>query len=251
MTWRSEEKKTIVPDIVIKQRQEYAKKLGLQINEVVSNDSTLNKLVNLIIWHGSLPRGSGGSRYDFDFAVFFHASSPAELLEAARNYSGVIASKCPQLTWRNDLHYDGMRMFEAHTHWNIDGENWLHIGVHLYREKALQEIFGAFDWQNPERPNHGFFRLFESWRRFCFYYRHWIYEGSPVYDPNSLFVKAKAIDYLPPTWLSRELFDVITCILQGYINSNNGICTVIESKQLALDMVAAMSYILERKPIGR
>jgi hypothetical protein len=204
-----------------------------------------------MLWHGSLPRVSGGSNYDIDYAIFLRVGTPPELLEAARLFTKKVIDSSQEVTWRDDLHYDGMMMFEVHTHWDTIKKNLPHIGAHFYREAALQELLAEFDWRAAWRMDQAFFRLLESWRRYCFFYRHWIYEGIPLYDPRSIYNKVIELGCSPPTWLVAELHDVVLCILQGYASSSSGICTVPDSKQLALDMVATMAYALEGKPIGR
>jgi len=240
-----------VPGAEIARRQEFAKRLGEQISGLIQNDRELSELGVLVVWHGSLPRGSGGSNYDIDYAIFLRAGTPSELLEAARLFTKKVLDSSQEVTWRDDLHYDGMMMFEVHTHWDTVNRNLPHIGAHFYREAALQELFGEFDWRAAWRADHAFFRLLESWRRYCFFYRHWIYEGIPLYDPYSIYEKAKKLGFSPPTWIVAELRDVVLCILRGYATSSSGICTVPDSKRLALDMVATMAYVLECKPMGR
>ena len=240
-----------VPGATIAERQEFAKRLGEQISGLIQNNRELSEIGVLMLWHGSLPRASGGINYDIDYAIFLRVGTPPELLEAARLFTKKVIYSSQELTWRDDLHYDGMMMFEVHTHWDTVKRNLPHIGAHFYREAALQELFGEFDWRAAWRTGQAFFRLLESWRRYCFFYRHWIYEGIPLYDPCSIYEKAKKLGCSPPTWLVAELRDVVLCILRGYATSSSGICTVPDSKQLALDMVATMAYALERKPMGR
>lgn len=240
-----------ISGVAVAERQEFARRLGKQVSELIQNDRELSEIVVLMLWHGSLPRGRGGSNYDIDYAVFLRTATPPELLEAAGRFTKQVMESTQEVTWRDDLHYDGMMMFEAHTHWDTVSRNLPHIGVHFYRETALQELFGDFDWRAAQRPNHSFLRLFESWRRYCFFYRHWIYEGMPLYDPCSLYEKAEKSGCSPPTWLVAELRDVVLCILRGYSSSSQGMCTVPDSQHLALDMVASFAYALERKPMGR
>ncbi len=240
-----------IPGTEIAERQEFAKRFGGQISGLIQNDSELSEIGVLMLWHGSLPRASGGRNYDIDYAIFLRVGTPPELLEAARLFTKKVVDSSPEVTWRDDLHYDGMMMFEAHTHWDTVRRNLPHIGAHFYREAALQELLGDFDFRAAWRDDQAFFRLVESWRRYCFFYRYWIYEGIPLYDPHSIYDKARKLGCSPPAWLVAELRDVVLCILQGYTSSSRGMCTVSDSQQLALDMVATMAYALEGKPMGR
>jgi hypothetical protein len=242
-----------IPVEEIQRRQKFAQRVGRKVSKVVENSSSLGRMVELIIWHGSLPRGMGGRMYDVDYAVFLRSASATALLEAAATFSSEITDKLEEVTWRRDLHYDGMTMFEAHTHWDIIVEDLAktHIGVHFYQHRALLELFGDKDWRGSERPSCTFFSLFELWRRYCFFYRHWIYEGVAVYDPSCKFEGAEDLGYLPAEWFLEELHDVVGCILRGYRLCAYEVCTVADSRKLALDMVAAMAYSLEGKPMGR
>lgn len=236
----------------IGQRQAFAKRLGRKISDLVANTRELREIVTLLLWHGSLVRGKGGKKYDIDYAVFLRRDKTMDLINAAAVFTQRVTNKLQEIVCRRDLHYDGMTMFEAHTHWDITEESFsdTYIGVHFYREIALQELLGNIDWRVEHPPRSTFFRLLDSWRRYCFFYRHWIYEGVALYDPDSIYKKAKNLSYLPPKWMLEELNDVVRCILSSYSSSPDGICTVSESKQLALDIVAALAYSLEGRPIG-
>lgn len=236
----------------IRRRQIFAKDLGRKISDLIRRENEIREIVTLMLWHGSLVRARGGNKYDIDYAVFLHSDKPAELIDRATVFTKKVIDSSEKISWRRDLHYDGMTMFEAHTHWDIVEKAFsdTHIGVHFYREIAIKEILGKLDWRADRRSSSTFLSLFESWRRYCFFYRHWIYEGFALYDPHSIYKQAKRQDCLPSKWLIEELTDVARCVLAGYSYSSDGKCTVSDSKKLALDIVATLAYALEGKPIG-
>jgi len=235
----------------IKRRQEVAQVLGEKIASLIERNRKLNNIVELLLWHGSLPLGRGGECYDIDYALFLQASTATDLLEAAELVSREVVSNCKEITWRNDLHYDGQRMFEAHTHWDPVDKDLPHIGVHLYRTEVQNELLNKFDWRSNQRPKAPFLRMLDSWQRYCFFYRHWIYEGVPLYDPKSIYEQMKNLGFSPTDWLISELREVLSCTLMEYRSSQEIPCTVSTSQTLALERVALWAYAIEGLPIGR
>ncbi|OGO23382.1 MAG: hypothetical protein A2144_01055 [Chloroflexi bacterium RBG_16_50_9] len=234
----------------VARRQLFTQRLGQEISCSIQH-SSLQSIVALVLWHGSLPRGKGGSKYDVDFAVFLRTTTPSALLDTATRFTEEVMDNTKDLTWRHDLHYDGMTMFEAHTHWDTMDATLPHIGVHFYRKIALRELLAEQDWRTEQASDSTFFRVLESYRRYCFFYRHWVYEGFPLYDPDLIYNRLKSLGYSPPIWLVTELRDVVLCVLRGYRCSPHGMCTVCDSKHIAWDFVATLAYAIEGMPIGR
>ncbi len=235
----------------IARRQGFARKLGEQMVSVIQNDQKLTSRVTMMLWHGSLPLGKGGKAYDIDYAVFLRSTDPQELVDDAEAFAANISKHLPSVTWRDDLHYDGMKMFEAHTHWDYVRRDLPHIGAHFYRQDALHELLDDCPWRCNRRPQTSFFLLLDLWRRYCFFYRHWIYEGVSLYDPHNYYSRIKKVGFSPPPWLIVELRSVLISIFRGYASSKEGMCTVTDSKNLAFDLAALMAYAIEGIPIGR
>lgn len=235
----------------IERRQQWAKRLSSTLRNTIRSTTDLSDSVELVIWHGSLPRGRGGRRYDVDLAVFLRAQSPCDLLSASAHFLQSAISRLPELSYRGDLHYDGMRMFEAHGHWDSIADATLpHIGVHTYRSSALCELFGPAEWRSGPLTSYGFYRMLNSWSRFCFFFRHWIDEGEPIYDPAEYVSRARTAGCDPPDWLVSELCLVAKACVTAYAPSSEP-CTVGASRKRALSLVAMLAYALEKRPIGR
>lgn len=235
----------------IERRQDFALGLGKEIGDLIGQSSKLGEVVTLFLWHGSLPLGTGGKRYDVDYAFFLMSPTASDLLDSGETVSEEVVKALPRITWRRDLHYDAMWMFEAHTHWDPVDPTLPHIGVHLYRCEALYELAGDSGWRKDHRPAASPLHLLDSWRRYCFFYRHWIYEGVPLYDPNCLFQEIQNKGFSPPTWLLSDLSDMVRCVAKSYLADSKGSCTVDDSRDLALSLFALLAYGIEGKPIGR
>jgi len=231
--------------------QAFAGKLNERLSQAVAMDAWLSLNVHLIIWHGSLPKGEGGDKYDIDYAVFMNAYGARELMDSSREFATKVAERLREVAWRNDLHYDGMDMFEAHTHWDLCGTDLPSVGVHLYQKTAINEVVGKQSWRSAQETSACFFRELMSWRRFCFFMRHWVYEGVPVYDPKRVFKEMSSLEHRMPDWMRERLREAIQCAILGYTKSKKGMCTVKESKGILLDMIAMLAYSSEDRPIGR
>ena len=144
----SSESGAIITHREIVRRQNFARNINAKLEGLVSGDPGLQENVALIIWHGSLPLGVGGKRYDFDYAVFLPTKGASNLLEHSRYFVSTVAKLLPELIWRDDLHYDGASMFEAHTHWDALDPTLPHAGVHLYQESAINELLGKQTWKS-------------------------------------------------------------------------------------------------------
>lgn len=243
---------TRIPDSEIQRRQTYAKGLGKSVATLIELDAELSTLVSLIIWHGSLPLARGGSRYDVDFAIFIRSETPDDLIAVGELLSTKVQQTLTDLSWRQDIHYDGMRMFDAHTHWDPNDSTLPHVGVHFQTEAAKSELTGECTWRDPNLPrSFPFLYIYDLWRRFSFYYRHWIYEGVPVYDPRGFYRTVQSRGCAPAVWFKERLQLTVRCLLKGYETSPDGVCTVSDSRETALEFVASLAYVLEGTPIGR
>jgi hypothetical protein len=81
----------------IKRRQVFANELNGDIQVIIKNETCLSNIVNLVIWHGSLPLGEGGEKYDIDYAVFMNAHGVRELMEYSKEYLFTMVWICLKL----------------------------------------------------------------------------------------------------------------------------------------------------------
>lgn len=235
----------------IKRRQVFAQKACAILANIIKDDPELYAKILLGIWHGSLPRGVGVNQWDIDLGFFVRVEKVDELMAVASHFGSTSDSLVTELSWRQDVHYDGMRMWEAHTHLDPLDKSQPHLGIHFYRHSALRELEVDPLWAHPERPNTSFYCMLDGWQRLQYFRRHWIYEGLPFYDPDELFPVLTHLAWQPAEWFVQELRDAVSYCLKQYVKNNKGICTIEESREFALSLVALYAYAIEGIPMGR
>ena len=236
----------MVTQAEMKRRQEKAKELNRQLRSVVEHDARLREETSLLLWHGTLVLGRGGEVYDFDYAVFAKHDHCADLLGFVKHLSKCVDGEISNLTWRNDAHFDGFSMFEAHTHWDLKEDGFPHVGVHVCSNRALDELLGSRECQSEI----GFTRAIDAWIRYGVLLRNWVYEGVPVYDPTNAWAALKDLDTKPPEWLLDELRSVV-CHAGMYRPQQDGREPCFEGEPRALELVAVLAYAIEGMPLGR
>ncbi len=235
----------------IARRQRFARSVNAKMSTILSGNNVLETIVALVIWHGSLPRGEGGSRYDFDYAAFMRAEGAKRLLDTSNIFISEIEEKLPEFVWRKDLHYDGISMFEAHSHLDPVDRTFPHAGVHIYQEANVYELLGEQTWRTATEGKSSFFRELYAWQRFCLFYRHWIFEGIAVHDPQGLFREMQNLDHRLPKWMQRRLEEAVQSALVPYKRFGSGLCAVGESRMNIMNMIAMLAYSKEDRPMGR
>lgn len=223
-----------------------AKELNKKIASVFEQDPKLRDETSLALWHGSLVLNRGGDVYDFDYAIFAKHKECSKLIEFAKYLSDRVERDVGELKWRNDAHFDGFRMFEAHTHWDLREGGFPHVGVHVCSSQALEELLEPQLWESKV----GFTRAIDAWIRYGVFLRNWVHEGEWIYDPNEQWAKLEILTKTPPGWLLKELESVVDCISR-YRPQQDGHNACFMGDPRGCELVAVLAYALEGMPPGR
>lgn len=230
----------------IRRFQSKAKVLNEKVRCAIEQDPRLRDEIILALWHGSLVLGRGGEVYDFDYAIFVEPEHCSELIGIAKHLSQRVERDVNELTWRKDAHFDGLGMFEAHTHWDLTEGGFPHVGVHVCSRRALEELLGPQLWESQV----GFTRAIDAWIRYAVFQRNWVYEGKPIYDPHRTWAELMGLNVKLPEWLMTELTSVVREI-GAYRPQQDGHTACVMGDPRGFELAAVLAYAIEGMPLGR